>query len=157
MDPPSKSAMSNNIFTFATIVANNMSIRHIYKDTLKSSFDLSNHWHSTNIMENLAHLSSIHLSCFCTKKTILFFEVFRNKVIRHIKMAIRHMWRVANGLDNADLSHRFLTGGLWTGSRGPVKITKDKYCTYLHIFYRNSGVHQWKLRTLGVHGICFDF
>ncbi len=27
-------------------------------------------------------------------------DVFRNKVIRHNKMAIRHMWRVANGLDN---------------------------------------------------------
>ena len=29
--------------------------------------------------------------------------VFRNKVICHIKMVIRHMWRVANGLDNADV------------------------------------------------------
>jgi hypothetical protein len=31
------------------------------------------------------------------------FDSFRNKAIRHIKMAIRHMWRVANGLDIADL------------------------------------------------------
>jgi hypothetical protein len=30
-------------------------------------------------------------------------DVFRKKVIRHIKMAIRHMWRVANGLENAAL------------------------------------------------------
>ncbi len=29
-------------------------------------------------------------------------DVFRNKAIRHNKMAIRHMWQVANGLDNAD-------------------------------------------------------
>jgi hypothetical protein len=31
------------------------------------------------------------------------FAMFGSKVIRHIKMAIRHMWRVANGLGNADL------------------------------------------------------
>ncbi len=31
------------------------------------------------------------------------FDVFRHKAIFHIKIAIRHMWRVANGLDNADL------------------------------------------------------
>jgi hypothetical protein len=29
---------------------------------------------------------------------------FGNKAIRHISMAIRHMWRVANGFDNAGLS-----------------------------------------------------
>jgi len=33
------------------------------------------------------------------------FEVLGNKVIRHIKTAIRHMWRVANGLDNAAIKH----------------------------------------------------
>ena len=31
------------------------------------------------------------------------FEIFKNKAIRHILTAIRHMWRVANGLDNAVL------------------------------------------------------
>ncbi len=30
-------------------------------------------------------------------------DVFRLKAIRRIKMAIRHMWRVANGLDNTAL------------------------------------------------------
>ncbi len=30
-------------------------------------------------------------------------DAFRNKAIRHNKMVIRHMWRVANGLDNAEL------------------------------------------------------
>ncbi len=31
-------------------------------------------------------------------------DVFRNKAIRHNKMAIRHMWQVVNGLDNAVLA-----------------------------------------------------
>ena len=33
------------------------------------------------------------------------FEIFRNRAIRHIQTAIRHMWRVANGLDNDELAH----------------------------------------------------
>ncbi len=36
-------------------------------------------------------------------KTLRFFKILQNNTIRHIKMAIRHMWRVANGLDNAGL------------------------------------------------------
>ncbi len=31
------------------------------------------------------------------------FGAFRNNVIRHKKMAIYHMWQVANGLDNTAL------------------------------------------------------
>jgi hypothetical protein len=32
------------------------------------------------------------------------FLILQNDAIYHIKMAIRHMWRVANGLDNAALA-----------------------------------------------------
>ena len=32
-----------------------------------------------------------------------YFELFENEAIRHIQTAIRHMWQVANGLDNAGL------------------------------------------------------
>ncbi len=32
------------------------------------------------------------------------FEIFGNTAIHRTKRAIRHMWRVANGLDNADLN-----------------------------------------------------
>jgi hypothetical protein len=35
------------------------------------------------------------------------FDAFRHKAIRYIKIAIRHMWRVANGLDNAGLNDNF--------------------------------------------------
>ncbi len=35
-----------------------------------------------------------------------YFVVFRDKAICHIKMAIRHMWVVVNGLDNAILKAR---------------------------------------------------
>jgi len=35
------------------------------------------------------------------------FDKFGNGAIRHIQMAIRHMWRVANGLDNSGLDQRF--------------------------------------------------
>ncbi len=38
---------------------------------------------------------------FCSKQSI--FEILENKTIRHIKTAIPHLWRVANGLDNAVL------------------------------------------------------
>jgi len=34
--------------------------------------------------------------------------MFESKDIRLIKMAIRHMWRVANRLDNVDLNNRCL-------------------------------------------------
>jgi hypothetical protein len=34
---------------------------------------------------------------------LTYLDVFRNKAIHHNKMAIRHMWRVANGLDNAEI------------------------------------------------------
>jgi len=33
--------------------------------------------------------------------------MFENKSIRHIQMVICHMWRVANGLDNAVLDDSF--------------------------------------------------
>jgi len=35
-------------------------------------------------------------------------QVLRNKVIRHIENAICHMWRVANGLENAALECHIL-------------------------------------------------
>jgi len=46
---------------------------------------------------------------FLQKYTI--FEVFGNKVIRHIKTVIRHMWRVANGLDNAEIYYFLKSSG----------------------------------------------
>jgi len=41
-------------------------------------------------------------SWFCSKHS--FYEMFQNRSIRHIQMGIRHMWWVANGLDNAGLN-----------------------------------------------------
>jgi len=35
--------------------------------------------------------------------------LFQNRSIRHIQMGIRHMWRVANGLDNAALESLYNT------------------------------------------------
>ncbi len=45
-------------------------------------------------------LNFVFASCtFCSKHSI--FRILENKTIRHIETAIRHTWRVANGLDNA--------------------------------------------------------
>ena len=38
-----------------------------------------------------------------------YFELLENEAIRHTQTAIRHMWRVANGLDNAGLYAYILT------------------------------------------------
>jgi len=65
----------------------------------------------------LGHLFSqyyVVFKCELNEKIVIFillwtkwpkFNEFGNKVIRHIKMAIRHMWRVANGLDNAAINN----------------------------------------------------
>ncbi len=39
---------------------------------------------------------------------LTYFDVFRNNAICNIKIAICHMWRIANGLDNSALYLKFI-------------------------------------------------
>jgi hypothetical protein len=56
---------------------------------------------------NLKKLNFVLSSCtFYSQHSI--FEILGNTTIRHNKTAIRHMWRVANGLDNAAIDDCFL-------------------------------------------------
>ena len=62
------------------------------------------------------------------------FKVFGNKAIRHISTAIRHMWRVANGLDNAVLAYNEFADentktidNSWDRNMGYLPIADKKY------------------------------
>ncbi len=80
--------MSNSYLTFATFVANkNIHSPHFLRHFNKKVWN---------------QIKTLITRPFSQKLTNL--NVFRKKSIRHINMAIRHMWRVANGLDNAGLN-----------------------------------------------------
>jgi len=58
--------------------------------------------------------------------------MFQNRSIRHIQMGIRHMWRVANGLDNAALEYV-----LWNVSIGGTHVCWKPLAAWHNLIINN--------------------
>jgi len=78
------------------------------------------------------------------------FEVFKNKVICHIKTVIRHMWQVANGLGNAELEKSALKKHHFWASYHCSKKTTHRRC-YQSQLCRNVGPIDQQAQKLTKH------